>query len=309
MGNKIELTKRRGVAIIFLPFAFCLLPFALRQSQAQDNAIQNGRRLFSGSCGMSYCHGYEGIGGGGPKLKDRAFSANYLRKLITEGVPGTTMPGFKDRHSKEEIEQIIAFIQSVGPNKGAPPAKPANEHLNPTPQVNAPPTVKLSVAAVTSAANASLSGKASAGRELFFAATSDCRSCHSVNNVGGKAASDLSRLRELAPREILQRILAPTLSDDKYATLTLTLRGGEQYTGIKRDEDQTNLRLYDLSQSPPISRGLLKTEIARTEKLNTLACPGNYAEKFTFKQLLDLISFLKSADPDNPASVSLKDLF
>ena len=91
--------------------------------------------------------------------------------------------------------------------------------------------------------------------------------------------------------------------------IALFTRSGEQHRGIKRDENEEAVRLYDTSVLPPISRNFLKSEIARVEQLGSPVCPGDYAEKYTLKQLLDLISFLKSADLKNPASVSLQELF
>jgi hypothetical protein len=47
----------------------------------------------------------------------------------------------------------------------------------------------------------------------------------------------------------------------------------------------------------------------KTEKLRASAMPGDYAARYSLKQLLDLVSFLKSGDPAKAVSVGLKDLF
>jgi putative heme-binding domain-containing protein len=326
---------RRLLALALLPFAFCPLPFAF--SHAQDTVtmqhIEAGRQLYAGSCGNSYCHGSEGKGGGGPILRDRVFRVGYLRSIITEGSDGTPMPGYKTRMTAQEINQVVAYLLSLSPGKGDKPeqvfaakaapaasnttSNPANEHFNqtqnsPKPEVaNQQPKVSLSV----SSNDANIRGDAQAGRSLFFDQTNpnNCGACHSANGVGGKVASDLSRLQEQPPRQLLLRILAPQTSDpaslERYGLLQITTRGGEKVTGIKRDEDADTLRLYDTSTRPPISRSFLKAEISKTEKLLTAPCPGNYAEKYTLKQLLDLLTFLKSADLKNPAIINLKDLF
>ena len=123
-------------------------------------------------------------------------------------------------------------------------------------------------------------------------------------------ASDLTKLRALPPRDVLQRILAPQNSkEEKYGLLTVTMKNGTIYTGVKRDEGEQDLRLFDTSSLPPISRTWLKSEIAKTEKKAGTACPGNYAEKYTLKQLLDLIAFFKTEDLRNPATVNLRDIF
>ena len=91
--------------------------------------------------------------------------------------------------------------------------------------------------------------------------------------------------------------------------MAVTLKSGERVTGILRDQEGDDLRIYDTSSLPPISRNFAKAEIARTETLPTSGCPGDYASKYTLKQLLDLIAFLKTADPARPAVVRLQEIF
>ncbi|MDX2032021.1 MAG: c-type cytochrome [Blastocatellia bacterium] len=288
------------------------------QEPTREQTIAAGRRVFSGSCGMAYCHGNDAVGGGGPKLRGREFSAETLTRVINEGVPGTGMPAFKSNLKKEQVAQVVAYLLSV--NKELPGAKPAakvDPHFG---GGAAPgPAEKLKAAEATRSVSAkpwtdapAVSGDWQAGEQLFFDAADlgNCRVCHTVNGRGGAVASDLSRLSEKPPREILQRILAPQASlDGKYGMVALTLKNGERVAGILRDENAAGLRVYDTATLPPISRHYLKTEIAETRKLDASGCPGNYAAKFTLKQLLDMIAFLKTSDPAKPAVVSLRDLF
>lgn len=322
---------QRLVGLAALALAFCLLPLAFSHAQDAVTAqhIEAGRLLYAGSCGNSYCHGSEGKGGGAPILRDRVFRVGYLRSVIADGSDGTPMPSFKGRMTAQEINQVVAYLLSLSPGKGDKPeqvftAKPAPTSSNPTTEhfnqtqnkpktksANQTPQVSLSV----SSNGGNVRGNAQAGRSLFFEQTdpNNCGTCHSVNGVGGRVASDLSRLREQAPRQLLLRLLNPQTSDpERYGLLQITTRDGEKVMGVKRDEDAETIRLYDTSVRPPISRSFLKAEITNTDKLLTSACPGNggsYAEKYTIKQLLDLLAFLKSADLNSPASVSLTDLF
>ncbi|NOT62020.1 MAG: hypothetical protein HOP19_17540 [Acidobacteria bacterium] len=286
--------------------------------------IEKGRVLYAGSCGNSYCHGSEGKGGGGPKLLNKGFRATYLRRVISEGVNGSAMPAFKTRFSAEEITQLVAYLLSLSADGdqplaafAPPPAAPpqgdfAAAHGNGGAAATNSPTFVLSTPATPSNFTVDLRGDAANGRELFFesAVVGTCRSCHTVNGVGGKVASDLTKLRALPPRDILQSLLAPQNSkEDKYGLLSVTMKDGTTYTGVKRDEGEQDLRLFDTSSLPPISRTLLKSEIAKTEKKSGTACPGNYAEKYSLKQLLDLIAFFKTEDLRKPAAVSLREIF
>jgi putative heme-binding domain-containing protein len=320
----------RAFVFLFLPFAYCLSSFDLSlgsraaQPQSSQSQIEAGRRIYLGSCGMTYCHAAGGIGGGGPKLRDREFSAEYLTHLITEGIPGTSMPAFKESLSKQQIAQCVAFILSLSPKKGAakpksdpqsqpqasqPQAQTIEPHSNgaaPKTETAPTPSPEPVKSNVTINDSFDIRGDIEAGRSLFFDSgeTRNCRVCHTTQNRGGRIGPDLTELARRPPREILQGIVAPHVSiDEKYAMITITTRAGEKFTGVKRDEDDTMIRLYDTSTLPPVSRAFLKTEVAKTERLNSSAMPADYASKYSFKQLLDLVSFLKSS------SVSFKELF
>ncbi|HEX5083915.1 MAG TPA: c-type cytochrome [Blastocatellia bacterium] len=316
----------RAIAILSLPFTLCLSDFDFsigsRASEPQSavSQIEAGNRVYLGSCSMTYCHAAGGVGGGGPRLRDREFTAEYLTRLITEGVPGTGMPAFKNTLSKQQIEQCIAYILSLSTQKGAAKAKsdqqaqaldphlsgaraPMNERTEETEPPAAAEPVKSEVAINDSF---DLRGDVESGRTLFFdsAVTQNCRVCHTTQNRGGRIGPDLTGLAGKPPREILRSIVAPHAAiEEKYATIAVTTRDGEKFTGVKRDEDEKMIRIYDTSTLPPVSRAFLKSEAPKIERLNTSAMPADYASKYSLKQLLDLISFLKSSN------VSLKELF
>jgi len=334
----------RAIAVLFLPFALCLSSFGLSpdrlaiasvvgadlrvrpevdpqtsaaQPQSAESQIEAGKRVYLGSCSMTYCHGAGGMGGGGPKLRDREFTAEYLTHLINEGIPGTSMPAFKDSLSRPQVAQLVAYVLSLSPKKGAAKAKsdpqPQSQTIDPHLSGEAPKTepapspaserVKSDVAVNDSF---DIHGDVEAGRALFFdsAEIQNCRVCHTLQNRGGRVGPDLTGLAGKPPREILRSIVAPHAAvEERYATITITTRAGEKFTGVKRDENETTIRLYDTSTLPPVSRAFLKSDVAKTERLNTSAMHADYASKYSLKQLLDLVSFLKSSN------VSLKELF
>jgi len=266
---------------------------------------------------MTYCHGAGGMGGGGPKLRDRGFTSEYLTHLITEGVPGTSMPAFKDSLDRQQVAQLVAYVLSLSPKKGAAKSKSDQQSqaqtLDPHLSGDAPKTepspspaserVKSDVVVNDSF---DIRGDVDAGRALFFdsADIQNCRVCHTLQNRGGRVGPDLTELAGKPPREILLSIVAPHAAiEERYATITITTRAGEKFTGVKRDENETTIRIYDTSTLPPVSRAVLKSEAVKIERLNTSAMPADYASKYSLKQLLDLVSFLKSSN------VSLKELF
>jgi len=337
MENRTRPVKAisRAFAFPFLAVGFCLSSFVpslgsrAAQPQSAQSQIEAGKRVYLGSCGMTYCHAVGGVGGGGPKLRDREFSAEYLTHLITEGIPGTSMPSFKESLSKQQIAHCVAYILSLSPRKGAakaksdpqpqpqasqpqasqPQAQAVDPHLNgaaPKTELAPPPSPETVKSNVAINDTFDIRGDIEAGQSLFFDSGDirNCRVCHTAQNRGGRIGPDLTELAQRSPREILQGIVAPHAAiDEKYATITITTSAGEKFTGVKRDEDGTMIRLYDTSTLPPVSRAFLKSEVAKTERLNTSVMPADYASKYSFKQLLDLVSFLKSS------SVSFKELF
>lgn len=85
-------------------------------SPADSRRVEAGKKLYAASCG--FCHGPDGKGGGAPGLRDRSFTAGELTRVISDGNPGTTMPGFKNTNSKEQIADLVAYVLSLSP-KGA----------------------------------------------------------------------------------------------------------------------------------------------------------------------------------------------
>ncbi len=300
-SNKLRLT-----VIVLLSTAYCLLSTAsaAQQEPATNSAanIEAGRRIFTGSCSMGYCHGLGGVGGGGPKLAGRKFSVKYLTMVISDGIPETTMPGFKSNLSKEQLGNLIIYVQSLASSNATEQQAiseihPNEEHFRSSATITDVKPINSGItpnSTTITAEDRELMGDAAAGRALFFNSSS-CIACHSINGRGGKLAADLIELAAKPAKDILQSISEPNARvDEKYATLTLTLKDGSRFTGVKRDEDATSLRLYDTSSLPPISRSFLKAEIAKTEKLKTSAMPGDYATKLSRQQLLDLVGFLKT---------------
>ncbi|MBS1786778.1 MAG: c-type cytochrome [Acidobacteria bacterium] len=279
------------------------MPFALQAQQDQSANIEAGRRIFTGSCSMGYCHGLGGVGGGGPKLAGRKFSVKYLTMVISDGVPETTMPSFKSNLTQEQLGNLILYVQSLANSAATESNQPVNvqEHL-PTTGNKAAATNEVAAAPkpiAISAEDRELMGDASAGRALFFNSSqaANCVACHSISGRGGKIGPDLADVTSKSAKEILQSISEPNARvDEKFAALMLTLKDGSKITGVKRDEDTTTIRLYDTSSLPPISRSFLKADIAKTEPLKTSAMPGDYATKLSRQQLLDLVGFLKTAE-------------
>lgn len=80
---------------------------------AQSKDVAAGEKTFRSHCAP--CHGLRGEGGRGPNLASGRFyhgsSDADLLKNISEGIPGTEMPGLF--YMEDRIRQIIAYIRSL----------------------------------------------------------------------------------------------------------------------------------------------------------------------------------------------------
>lgn len=301
--------------VLMIPFGFGLTGDKLCEItasasstiQAKDKLkdpqfIAEGARLFAPSCGNAYCHGTGGNGGGAPRLRGIDLEAAYVFKSISNGIAGTSMPTFKSELSEEQIWKLVAFIASdakaiaIGDPAASSPAAPS------------------STAAVNAAGPSSsspLAGSSQAGKALFFDSSQprSCHACHLFEGEGTPIGPDLSAAARRSAKDLLLSIiLSREIKDPKYATITVSLRNGEKIAGVKKEEDAESLRIYDTTELPAVLRTVQKTDVAKVEYANESVMPKDYASLYTMKQLLDLLTFLKSS-PQSRSSVTLKDLF
>lgn len=276
--------------------------FKAAASQQEDKLkdprfIAEGAKLFAPACGNAYCHGTGGKGGGAPKLRGRDFETAYLFKTISKGLPGTAMLGFKSEFSDEQIWKLVAFVIS-------------DSSKNPSANSDTPATAKSSPSTSPSDSESALSmvGSVQAGKALFFDSSqpTSCHSCHSFRGEGTPIGPDLSRLADKPARDLLLGIiLAREVKDQRFAAVTIALRNGDKIFGVKKEEDADSIRLFDTTELPAVLRTIQKAEIVKTEVSNESIMPKDYASIYTMKQLLDLVTFLKSSE----SRVTLKDLF
>lgn len=299
---------------------------AHRLTRASSFEVQNpdlvaGNKLFTPTCSNGYCHGKDGTGGSAPSLRGKTFTTEFLIRVIANGIPGTPMPAFKNAYSQKEIEQLTAYVlwlSKTDASKPLPalPHTPSNGSAELKLKVNPDSTIPSSPVERKGLENAETDGSiiigdSQAGRRLFFDAMDErsCRVCHSFQGRGGKLASDLSTVSSKSPRELLQSIVAPGAAiAPNYSTIKLTTTDGETIVGVKREEDSESVQVYDTSALPPVLRTIQKANVAKIEALKRSVMPIDYSSRYTLKQLLDLIAFLKSADKLQ-TSVRLKDLF
>ena len=263
--------------------------------------IAEGAKLFATNCGNAYCHGTGGLGGGAPQLRDRGIPPAYAFKSISNGISGTSMPPFKSVISEEQIWKLVAFILSDA--KAAPGSNGAD--AGPTSIRSTP--IKLPEAG----SPASSVGDEKAGKALFFDSSrpKNCSACHAFNGEGTAIGPDLSAAaaNKSARDLFLGIILSRDVKESQYATITISLRSGDKITGVKKEEDAESIKVFDTTELPAVLRTVQKENISKIEYVKDSVMPTDYASSYTIKQLLDIVTFLKSSQ--TKSRVTLKDLF
>jgi len=128
------------------------------QADAQDLGVNKGKELYQKKCRFCHQEGANGKPGVGTSLSNKEFlsivSADWLKKVIETGVPGTNMPPQK-KLGDENIRAIVSYVQSLSPLSGTR-AKEV---------VSQPPS----------------KGNAKSGKVLF---ASVCSTCHGETGTG-----------------------------------------------------------------------------------------------------------------------------
>lgn len=122
---------RRYQNIIFLTLLLALASvFSVADAQNAPEASEEGKRVYEKSC--AHCHGTEGRGDGSaaenllPRPRDFTRGLYKIRStetgqvptdqdlfdIITEGMPGTSMPGWETSLSANERWEVVAYIKT-----------------------------------------------------------------------------------------------------------------------------------------------------------------------------------------------------
>ena len=119
----------RTIALLFILFG-TLAVFSLIYAQNAPEASERGKEVYENSC--AHCHGVEGRGDGSaaenllPKPRDFTRGLYKIRSteaaqlptdqdlfdIITEGMPGSSMPGWETALSANDRWEVVAYIKT-----------------------------------------------------------------------------------------------------------------------------------------------------------------------------------------------------
>jgi len=289
--------RMRGVSLAALASATCAGLLRLDPVWAQTlppavrAQVDAGQQLFATTC--ANCHGSAGKGAIGPALAKRDLSQELIRNTFLNGRVGTPMPPFKDELDPKSQAEIIAYVQWLTSDGRLPDA-----------------VISIQGGAGTALAGPS-SEPAAVGREkgipahgaaLFFDPTKlySCRTCHSYANKGGPIGPDLISVNKTT-LAIYQSITRAKMKASGFPPIAIELRDGTRIIGIRSDETDDVLRLFDVSSLPPVKRSVSKSDIKKVSAIEDSGIYDHTALPFSKQDWLDLSAYLGKLD--SPARV------
>jgi putative heme-binding domain-containing protein len=193
----------------------------------------------------------------------RAGTDAALRGVVTSGIPGSGMPGF--RLDPDDLRALVAFVR-VGLDAGT----------------NGP-TVAL--------------GDGGRGRAVFEG-DGNCLTCHRVGDRGAYVGPDLTEIGRLrTPAAIQRSLLDPTASmrpiNRPVEAITNT---GRVVKGRRLNEDSYTVQIQD-DHGRLVS--LVKADLRQLTVATTSPMPP-YGDKLTAAAIADLIAYLMTLNGSQP---------
>jgi putative heme-binding domain-containing protein len=273
----IQLSRAR-ISSIWV-FAAIVAVSLLQSQQSSSGTRQGGavaekagsQQTFATNCAV--CHGLDGLGTQrAPNIVTgpRRLSPADILRIVSDGVPGTGMPGFRSL-GEARLKAVVAYLSDLqGKNS-----------------------------------TAKLPGDPTRGRQLFFG-SSGCSSCHMVKGDGGFMAPDLTDYAQTRSADRIKAVITdPAARDLALSVATVTTANGQQYRGIVRNQDNFSLQLQSQDGS---FHFFSKPELKRIDREPGSMMPSDYGAKLTAAQLDDLVSYLLSVtNASVPALVKDKD--
>jgi putative heme-binding domain-containing protein len=217
----------------------------------------DGRRVFDAQC--AWCHGNEGDGGMGPNLHGtlrHTTSLASIVEIITNGIPGTDMPGFKSPLTERSIRQTAAYVQSL-----------------------------------SRSTTHSTIGNAQHGAALYE--SSGCAGCHVVNGIGGVLGPELTTIgSRRGAAHLREAMVKPAASHPPgYLVVRAVPESGPEVRGIRVNEDVFFVHIRDASGAV---HTLAKSELKTLDREIDASLMPSYAPRLKDAELDDLVAYLST---------------
>lgn len=130
------------------------------------------------------------------------------------------------------------------------------------------------------------------GRNAFFVTA--CGSCHRFDIYGGDIGPDLSNVsRRFSTRGLMEKIIDPNiLVSDQYSSSRVTLRNGEQVTGLALERGDI-LEIYSSNpDAPPVI--VQRNDVQNIEPVGVSQMPPGLINPLNEDELRDMVAYIIS---------------
>ena len=248
-----------------------------------------------------------GRAGRGPRLRGRKLPADYLTRVIRDGIPNSTMGSWgtgcptvrsppSSRSYRCSPTSLLAIPTRCSGAADSPRRtsagwgrQPSRSRLRPRPRASTGP------------------GR---GRSLFlrFRRRPRLRPLprHRRPGVDGRSRPRTAGLGAAADAAAGDSDPG-RLRDSGGRVIELVTTAGDTLEVLRLGETETRVKLFDVTRFPPVTRNVRKDRILSEQPTSRSAMPDTYASRYTVQQLLDLISFIRAGSGGPP--VAFEELF
>jgi putative heme-binding domain-containing protein len=206
----------------------------LRNPRATPDDVAAGAKTFRSHC--AECHGLKGEGGRGPNLTEANFyhgsSDAELLKNISDGIPGTEMPGLF--YSPDRVWQVIAYVRTL-----------------------------------SQGSRTAVAGDRANGESLFRSA--NCGDCHRVRGTGGRLGPDLTNIGKMRSAQHLREAVIDPNADvrQRYWAVDAVAHDGKTISGFLMNEDTWSVQFIDSAGQlqSVMKSGLKNLKVEKTSKM------------------------------------------
>jgi putative heme-binding domain-containing protein len=206
----------------------------VRNPRVTPNDVAAGAKTFRSHC--AECHGLRGEGGRGPNLTSGIFyhgsSDAELLKNISDGIPGTEMPGLF--YSPDRVWQVIAYVRTL-----------------------------------SEGSRSMIAGDRAKGESLFRSAK--CGDCHRVGGRGGRLGPDLTHIGKIRSAQHIRDAIVDPGADvrQRYWIVDLVTTDGKSISGFLMNEDTWSVQFIDSAGQLQslMKSGLRNFKVEKTSKM------------------------------------------
>ncbi len=228
-----------------------------RPPASASGDLAAGKKVFDSQC--AWCHGNDGDGGMGPNLHGKLRHAADLKSIVnivSNGIPGTDMPGFSGPLTERARTQAAAYVQSL-----------------------------------SRAVQRPVAGNTQHGAELYQ--STGCGSCHAIDGRGGIVGPDLTSIAaRRGPAYLRESLVKPAASHPAgYLVVRAVPKSGAEVRGIRVNEDVFWIHIRDAGGTV---HTLEKAELTRVDREVEASLMPSYESRLAGPQLDDMVAYLST---------------